>query len=384
MEKNNPHVFGKDNLLVVFAWLAYLFINVIFCIKYNPVEVIKPLYIIVLYPLMVFGIYKLTNLRRIQQKNFFFLIVSVLIIAFTLFLLFYIDRYSVDVDRWSALAFWSENLKNGNYPYGTPTHMGGYASPYPVWQLFHFPFHLMGDTAYGEVFCLLVFFIFLFAQRTRFNIGGFILLLALSPSFWWEMAVRSDLLCNMLLVFIFLAAQFYYPSYWQKHKYLAGLIVGLFLCTKMLVAIPLFLYFFPKFLGYKNKEKVIFALVVLAGLVVPFIPLLFGENSILNHPEYNPMLQQTRQGNIWVVAIGAVLIIAASLLWRKMNECFFLCGFFLFTLIFTVGFRIMLSNDLNYAIFQDEFDKSYFNVSLPFFLFCINEFRKRKISYGRL
>lgn len=366
--------FSRNNIQTVLSWAIYFFVNIIFCVKYNPVPEIKVLYIILLYPLFVLGAFKLTQYKDIQHKNYFFIGIASCILFLSFLLMWHIDKYSVDVDRWSALTFWSENLKNGLFPYGTPTHMGGYASPYPVWQLFHFPFHLLGDTGYGQLFCLLVFFIFLYINRKRMNSGAFILLLALSPGFWWEMSVRSDLLCNMLLVYIFLSSMFYY-RFFEKHTYLSAVIVGLFLCTKMLVAIPLFLFIFPIFLKLDIKDKVWFALLVLAGLVVPFLPFLFGEHGILNHPEYNPILQQTRQGNILVVIVLFMLIVFTSLKWKTMRDCFFLSGLFLFLLIFSVGIEITLANNMNYTIFGDEFDVSYFNVSIPFFLFCINEIR---------
>jgi hypothetical protein len=318
----------------------------------------------------VLGIFKLTQYKSMRDNKYFFAGIACCILLLAALLMNYIDKYSVEVDRWSALAFWSENLKNGIFPYGTPTHMGGYASPYPVWQLFHFPFHLLGDTAYGQLFCLAVFFVFLYLNKKRVNSGTFILLLALSPGFWWEMSVRSDLLCNMLLVYLFLSSMFYY-QFWQKHIYLVAVITGLFLCTKMLVAIPLFLFIFPNFLRLDVKKKGWFALWVIVGLVVPFLPFLFGSHGILNHPEYNPILQQTRQGNSWVVLLLAILIIYASLKWKTMRDCFFFSGIFLFALILSVGMEITLFNDIHYTFFGDEFDVSYFNVSIPFFLFCV-------------
>ena len=363
-----------ERLQLGIAWAVYFFINVIFCIKYNPFEIIRPLHFIVFYPLIVIGIYKLTVYLRIRQKNYFFLILAFAILLFSLFLWHHIDRWSVNVDRWSALAFWSENLKNGTFPYGTPTHLGGYASPFPVWQLFHFPFYLMGDTAYGQLFCLLVFFIALFYWRVKINIGGIILLLALSPGFWWEIAVRSDLLCNMLLLFVFLTAQFYHSDYWDKHKILTAAIVGLFLCTKMLVAIPLFLFFFPKFVKYNVKEKTRFALTVITCFSIPFLPFLFGEHSILKHPEYNPFLLQSRQGNSWLVILEGILLLSAALVWKRMKDMYFFAGAFLFALVLTVGIRIGLKNGWGTVIFEDEFDKSYFNVCIPFFLFFIHAF----------
>jgi hypothetical protein len=362
--------FDKDKLIKLFSWGIYLFVNFIFCIKYNPSSEVKFFYLLIAYPLFVWGVFKLTQYKDVQKSRCFFIFVAAFILLLSFLLMRCIDKYTVDVDRWSALAFWSENLKNGVFPYGTPTHKGGYASPYPVWQLFHFPFHLLGDTGYGQLFCLLVFFVFLYFNRKRIAGGAFILLLALSPGFWWEMSVRSDLLCNMLLAYMFLSSMFYYQL-WSKHLYMSAIVTGLFLCTKMLVAIPLFLFVFPHFLRLAAKKKVYFALLVVAGAIVPFIPFLFGGHGILNHPEYNPMLQQTRQGNMWVVIILFVLIVFASLRWKTMRSCFFLSGLFLFLLIASVGIDIALSNDIHYMIFGDEFDVSYFNVSIPFFLFCI-------------
>jgi len=371
-----------ERLQTGIAWTIYFFVNVIFCIKYNPFEAIHPVFLLAFYPLAVFGIYKASVYIRIQQKNYFYLILAFAILLFALFLWHYIDRWSVRVDRWSALAFWSENLKNGKFPYETPTHSGTYASPFPVWQLFHYPFYLLGDTAYGQLFCLLIFFILLFCWRTKINIGGITLLLALSPGFWWEIAVRSDLLSNMLLLFVFLTAQFYYSAFWDKHKLFAGAIVGLFLCTKMLVAIPLFLYFSARFVKYNTKEKIGFALMVIACFSIPFLPFLFGEHSILKHPEYNPFFQQTRQGNALIISIGVILMVGAALVWQRMKDLYFLAGLFLFALVLTIGIRIGLKNGWDTIIFEDEFDKSYFNVCIPFFLFIIHEMKKKTFDYS--
>ena len=369
-------------LQILIAWAIYFFVNVIFCIKYNTFEKIHPLFFLLLYPLTVIGIYKFTNYTGIQRKNFFFLFLTLAILVIAVFLWHYIDRWSVNVDHWSALAFWSENLKNGNYPYGTTSHLGGSASAFPVWQLFHFPFYLLGDTAYGQLFCLLFFFIILFCWRTRMNIGGIILLLALSPGFWWEIAVRSDLLCNMLLLFIFLTAQFYYSEYWNKHKILSAAILGLLLCTKMLVAIPLILYFLPQFIRFNIKERTVFILTLIVCFIISFLPFLFGEQGILNHPEYNPLFSQARQGNIWIFAVGGILLSTAAFSWKRMRDFYFLSGLFLFAIILTVGIRIGLKYEWFSAIFEDEFDKSYLNVCIPFFLFFINEIKKRTFDYS--
>lgn len=385
MVQNNYYKETTD-FRTIFAWIAYMFVNAIFCIKYNPFDEILPLFLIVVYPVVVFFIYKATSYLHLQQKNVFFIFSCLFIFLLAGFLLYNVDKWSVTVDRWSALSFWSENLKNGKFPYGTPTHVGGYASPFPVWQIFHFPFHLMGDTFYAEILCLLIFFIFLFVNRTRMNIGGIVLLMILSPAFWWEITVRSDLLCNMLLVFIFIASNIYNERFWEKKKYLIALIIGLFLCTKLLTGIPLFLFFFPRFVRYTTKDKIFSALIIAAGFIAPFLPFLFGEHSLLNHPEYNPMLQQTRQGSLITVVVGLALMIVASLYWRTLRQCFFFAGLFLFALVFSVAATIWYANGMSweYLLFADEMDISYFNVSLPFFLYCINEGKTLIFKYSHI
>jgi len=384
-----PHNW-TDSLKVGIAWTVYFFVNVIFCIKYNPFEAIHPLLIVISYPLIVFGIYKITVLIRVQQQNYFFLILGFAIVILALFLWHYIDRWSVDVDRWSALAFWSESLLNGQYNFGSHTHLGGYASPLPVWQLFHFPFYLLGDTAYGQLFCLLIFFVFLFCWRTRLNIGGITLLLALSPGFWWEIAVRSDLLFNMLLLFVFLTAQFYYSAFWDKHKILTGAIVGLFICTKLFVVIPLFLFFFPRFLKYNMKEKIGFAITVIVCFSIPFIPFLFNENSILSNEKYNPFILQLCQGNDWqscqmnilLLAIGSILLVIFAFMWKQIRELYFMTGLFLFALILAVGIYWGTQIGWSSVVLGDKFDKSYFNICIPFFLFFIHEIKIRAFDYS--
>ena len=222
------------------------------------------------------------------------------------------------------------------------------------------------------------------------NIGGVILLLALSPGFWWEIAVRSDLLSNMILLFVFLTAQFYYSAFWGKHKILTGAIVGLFLCTRLFVAIPLFLYFFPQFLNFNSKEKIGFALSVIVGFLIPFLPFLFGEHGILNHPEYNPLVLQVGQGNNWhnvqsngwLFAAGGLLLFGATFLWKHMKDLFFLSGLLLFIFTLLVGIRVGLEDSWRSAIFEPRFDKSYFNVCIPFFLFFIHEVKKKTFDYS--
>jgi hypothetical protein len=150
----------------------------------------------------------------------------------------------------------------------------------------------------------------------------------------------------------------------------------------MLVAIPLFLYVFPQFLKFNIKDKIVFSLTVIACFIIPFLPFVFGEKSFLNHPEYNPFILQSYQGGVWVFAIGGILLFSGALAWKYMKDLYFLSGLFLFALILTTGIGIAIRNGWSTIIFENELDKSYFNVCIPFFLFFINEIKKRTFDYS--
>ncbi|MDR0307301.1 MAG: hypothetical protein LBI42_10765 [Chitinispirillales bacterium] len=89
-------------------------------------------------------------------KNTHFVILYFGILIFFVFsaviLLFKIDPYSIDVDRWSALHGFISYLFEGKYPYLARTHLGQAASPLPVMNFITIPFYLMGDVGYLQLF----------------------------------------------------------------------------------------------------------------------------------------------------------------------------------------------------------------------------------------
>ena len=56
-----------------------------------------------------------------------------------------LDPMTIQVDRWSAIHNFLNHLVHGIYPYAAQTHLGGYGSPFPVWQLLHLPFYWLGN-----------------------------------------------------------------------------------------------------------------------------------------------------------------------------------------------------------------------------------------------
>ena len=81
-----------------------------------------------------------------------------------------------------------------------------------------------------------------------------------------------------------------------------------------------------------------------------------------------------------IVVLGFILLLIAAIKWKRMKDMYFLAGAFLFMLVLTIGIRIGLKNGFDTVISGDEFDKSYFNVCIPFFLFIIHEIKKKKFD----
>jgi hypothetical protein len=153
--------------------------------------------------------------------------------------------------------------------------------------------------------------------------------------------------------------------------------------------VPLCLYFVTRFLKFNTKDKVLFALTTIAGFTIPFLPFLFGDHSFLNHPEYNPFIVQFCQSkawescqiNVWFAVLGVIILVYASFKWQRMKDLFFLSGLFLFALILAVGIRSGIRFGWHSVIFDPVFDKSYFSICIPFFLFYIHEMKKKTLNF---
>ena len=96
-------------------------------------------------------------------------------------------------------------LLDGRFPYLERTHLGSQLWGLPVAYLVGLPFQWLGDVGYLQA-AVFAGFVFVCARlyARDFDVVGPLVLLAASPAFLWEVAVRSDLLSNALLAAVFL------------------------------------------------------------------------------------------------------------------------------------------------------------------------------------
>ena len=176
------------NKLVQFA--LYFVINGLFIYKYVSRTSYNPTLLLIVYIfgllLSYFLLFKPFVERTSQgaKKIIFWLVVLFAIVGISV-LHVLIDPYSIDVDRWSAINNFWVVFFNGEYPYLAETHLGGYGSPFPIWQLFHLLFYLLGDVGYAFVFVFIILSITLVYVFKSFKLSQtFLFFLLLSPSFW--------------------------------------------------------------------------------------------------------------------------------------------------------------------------------------------------------
>lgn len=288
---------------------------------------------------------------------------------------FVIDPYSIQVDRWSALHFPIQNLLGGVYPYSANTHLGGSASPFPVWQVLHIPFYLIGNV--GLSFFVVVAFFIWSCWKTLGKEKMLIisLLLCFSVAVWYEVAVRSDLITNMLLVAAIINLVIYNINQpWvEKQQWWIACVVGLLASTRVIVLIPIMLMLLPYFIRLNWRSQIGTILLSVFVFMLTFVPLALWDWNEFFYSDNSPWALQTSQGNlldfILYVPLGIFLAMNhKGIAFRYYrNSALMLLAFVAVTFIHN-----MYVNE-NWSLFSTTYDITYFTVSLPFCLLALSE-----------
>jgi len=295
------------------------------------------------------------------------LAMSIIAIAAMALLQGLIDPMSINVDRWSALSNPIGYLLSGRYPYMAQTHLGGYGSPFPVWQLLHIPFYLLGNVglsffAFLALWCWSVWRV----QGHKAAATALVMMVA-QPAVWYEAAVRSDLMANMLLVTA--VANFVLPHLsgrWMRRHFVAiAAVVALLASTRLLTLLPAVTLLLPSWSrsGLKSLllTPVIFALVFIAT----FLPLAaWDPEAFFNFP-YNPWALQTRQGSAIDFFIFVPAAIALALWWRRGATRCFTAAAALIIIVVGVSLVGRMIGTGDYALFSPSYDITYFSSCLP-------------------
>jgi hypothetical protein len=358
----------------------FLFTNSLFILKYvSRIEGINAGIILFIYILLcVVFFYLYTKLKWKEQfyKIAFWVVLALISIAIIMALIF-VDPYSVRVDRWSAISSFLDGLFRGDYPYGVHTHVGitNFPSPFPVWYIINLPFYFLGDVGIG-----LIFFLGLTALCVRYCFNSyrksflFLILLLISPAYWWEIIVRSDSLSNAFFVFCFIA-WFSKKGYTLSERFgLAILFCGLLAGTRLSALLPLALFFFKPWLNLPWKRKIIFPIALIAITFLTFSPFIFWDTTTWIFFSRNPFMSETNIGNIYVLLLMILLGCVLAFYWKGIEQFLDFTALFIFLFILCSQIGLLLTHGINGSIFTDtNYDISYFTLMFPYCLMSLSE-----------
>ena len=231
-----------------------------------------------------------------------------------------VDPFSIKVDRWSALHFPITYLLHGEYPYMAQTHLGGYGSPFPIWQLFHVPFFLLGNVGLSFFFCISLFLFCIFKVYGKERMIYVLSMITISPSVWYEAIVRSDLISNIFLctTFIIYMTKNMNEEWIGKKLLFISTITALLTSTRLITIIPIAMFMLPWFIKMNWKKQAKSIIFFLTVLFVTFAPLAIWDWNNFFFFEHNPWSLQTRQGSFVDFVIYIPLFIFLSRRWKEI------------------------------------------------------------------
>jgi len=358
--------------------ILFISINALFIFKYLPRYDINPYISLVVYLFFVFiglNFYnKITSSISEKALKYIYLSVISLTVIFIAVSLILIDPYSIRVDRWSALSFFWDSVFAGKYPYGTHTHVSetNFASPFPIWHLINLPFYLLKDVGISIIFflCLFSFSIYKYFESYKKALLVLILLL-ISPAYWWEILVRSDGLSNALLVMMLILWYTKYKKSLSNDIGISILICGLIAATRFTALLPLALFFFQPYLKLPVKQKIIFPLSALSIAILAFLPFILWDTDSWVFFSRNPFMSQTGNGDWRILLVMFFVGIFTALNWNTIEDFFATAAIFI-TIFILLNQLVRLSHFPEAHFFSDAVvDISYFTLALPYLIILV-------------
>ncbi len=332
--------------------------------------------------------------RVASSSMWFFPLLLAAMVLGGLALLLVVDINSIQVDRWYMIETVWQNIKNGRYPYlpsgHSPTglyhadrfHGSGIPGPFPFYFALTIPFHLAGLLGMLPVISAVIPLAFLYQNHDKKAATIAAILLCMSPAFWWEVAARSTLFFNGVLVVVALRLVDRISTRRSPVSYMVhGAISGLALSTRSVVFLPLCIYLTAKYL--RNRQVTGFTLSIAAmGLVfgMTVVPLYIWDYQLFF--TYNPLLLQ---GSMLPKPF-ILLLTGASVYfgYRSSTPMHTLgnSGILLFTSVAIYALIVWTRNPESHLITGDYIDISYFILAMPFLLSVLSDAKAFKEPFA--
>ncbi|MCH5598703.1 hypothetical protein [Niabella ginsengisoli] len=296
---------------------------------------------------------------------------AILYLLFDIYINISVDKYALNIDRWSAMEAGIRSILSGEYPYSAIDHMQGRTSNLPTLIFLGIPFYLMGDVGYLQVFCAAIYFLFIYILFDDYRKRFFALLLfVLSVSINYEQYVKSDIISNFIIVSIYSVV-----VQRKRDKGLSlGLLITAFLSTQLLLTrlvalMPLNVVHFKWFVQLKLKRKIFFLIISCMLIVLNLYFVLKNVPSLERFKEHNPFMLQNSQLPFALSILCIGLSIYSSFVVKNLNAMLkytTLC--LLLTAALAMGAKFYTHGIYN-AFFNSRTDLTYWNMAMPFLIF---------------
>lgn len=362
-----------ENIKKYSTVFIYVMINALFIIKYGEQYNIALLisYLAVIAGLSLF--YIKINLKDVFYKSLFWIgLISFFI--FSVFLNYKVDGNSLNVDRWSAMEIGIKAILNGQYPYNIPDHMGWESSNLPMLIILGMPFYLLfGSVGYLQSFIFLLFCYLIFKIFNNYKLKSAVLiLLFLSPSYLWEVYVKSDLFSNFILIcgFTYLIWKKFLSEKKMKPE-LVSFFTALLFLTRLSAVIPLTILLFKKFWSFSVKEKIRFIIVFVASVSIILYVFFHNVPNSEVLQKHNPFMIQGAKQPLLLSFSYIVLALILSFRIKSFYEIIYWSGTLLFICVIVPFIIYFVELGYTEMIINSSFDISFFNMCMPFVLIAI-------------
>ena len=361
----------KGNFIQGFAILLYIGVSYVLMCKYSMRATPHYGYVCLIYSMVLAVFLQLANsklLRLSQQQAARWFWPLLIIFAVAMFAVqYHFDPMENKVDRWSAIAYPIQYLLQGDFPYMAKTHLGGNASPFPAWLLFHVPFYLLNNVGLSEIFTTVLF---VFSIRKLYGSQTAccaIVLLAMCINLWYEIAVRSDLISNFLLLATFINYLQAYHISLKNSPWVLAICVGVWLSTRLSVAFPLFILLFPDYIRLSWNKQLLISAVVIGLFVLTFLPLVIWNADELFGAANNPFSLQFRQGSPLSALVLVLVALLMSLSWKGKYDLLMLYAGVILLLVPIISYGLSMYTYDNWtSVFLSTYDITYFDAAIPF------------------
>lgn len=378
----SAHIMGKkstNSIATIAQWVIFLVTNIFFVCKYVPRAGINPLLVSLVYITGVLACayiyqHKIAKCISEQLARIISILLTIGILGSIACTIFLIDPYSLRVDRWSATTFFLDGLVQGIYPYGIHTHAAetNFPSPFPLWHYLNIPFWLIGDVGWIQAFFLLVFLgaIYYYFRSWRALLSA-LLIIYISPAYWWEIVTRSDGFSNALLVCSCILFMERYPIKMKDKWWLIAIISGCIASTRLSAIIPIALYLFRPWMDASFEKKVGFVGIVVSIAFMFFAPYIFWDTETWIFFQRNPFMSQTSPGNTWLLVV--MVIIAILIAYKKQTFYYFVSttSAFIFCFMLVSQLGVIWSSPEPVTLFSICCDISYFTLALPYVIISL-------------